>query len=109
MKREWENSREYLSNNDFYNGARKDMTIRVSINSDFHRSVCPTKENNPNPQNCSNKEMKLDYRCSKCVSQCLKCEAFRLNTCSPYARGCEEARRVVIRTFSCVCVQSCDV
>ncbi len=44
MKREWENSREYLSNNDFYNGARKDMTIRVSINSDFHRSACPTKE-----------------------------------------------------------------
>ena len=85
------------------------MTINVRISGDFHRELCPFKEDNPRYQDCSNKERRLDYRCSKCVARCLKCEVPRLKANSPYIRGCQEARLAAIRTFSCVCVQYCEV
>lgn len=87
------------------------MTISISINNDFHRRSCPLREINQissEYQNCINKEMRLNYRCSECANRCLKCEAPRLNTNTPYVRGCKEARLAITRTFSCVCT-NCEL
>jgi len=88
------------------------MTINTSTNNDFHQGSCPIRERNqsdPNYQNCANRDIRLEYRCSKCVIRCLKCEAPRLNTNAPYVRGCNEARLAVKRAFSCVCIRDCEV
>ena len=84
------------------------MTISASIRDDFHQGSCPLRDNNQNYQDCSNKQLAVVYRCSKCAASCLKCEASRLNTNFPYARGCNEARQVATRTFSCVCIRDCE-
>lgn len=88
------------------------MTINTSTNNDFHQGSCPIRErnqSNPNYQNWANRDIRLEYRCSKCVIRCLKCEAPRLNTNAPYVRGCREARPVITRTFSCACSEDCEV
>jgi len=78
------------------------MTISIRVSGDFHQRACPITRNELD-RNCDSEYLRLVYRCSRCARGCLKCLATRLNTNSPYARGCEEARLAESNAFPCVC------
>jgi hypothetical protein len=83
------------------------MSIVTTIRNDFpHRLRCPTD----NDRNCDTEMFQLDYRCTRCYHNCVKCTAFHLNASSPYVRGCQEARRALSNYSSCVCSlsQGCE-
>lgn len=90
------------------NWSKKIMTISIKVKNYFHQRECPLIENKLGDK-CNNEYLKLAYLCSRCVQECLKCMAPRLNANS-YTRGCEEARQAEKNVFPCVCspLQGCE-